>query len=55
MENIKAEKERLLEYLNEGQAMLRQNEDVIPDIEKQISEAEMIKNHVGKQRLCQFD
>lgn len=38
----------MLEYLNEGQALLRQNEDIIPDIEKQIIEAEMIKNHVRK-------
>ncbi|XP_014210588.1 coiled-coil domain-containing protein 40, partial [Copidosoma floridanum] len=49
------EQNKLLEYLTEGQKLLRQNEDVIPDIEKQIAEAELIKHHnleilVRKQR-----
>ncbi|XP_016844861.1 coiled-coil domain-containing protein 40-like isoform X2 [Nasonia vitripennis] len=53
--NIDAEQKKLLDYLNEGQKLLRQNEDIVPDIEKQIMEAELIKHHnlevlVRKQR-----
>ncbi|XP_058799375.1 coiled-coil domain-containing protein 40 [Phymastichus coffea] len=53
--NVEAEQNKLLEYLNEGQKLLRENEDIVPDIEKQIIEAELIKHHnlevlVRKQR-----
>ncbi|XP_011497396.1 PREDICTED: coiled-coil domain-containing protein 40 isoform X2 [Ceratosolen solmsi marchali] len=53
--SLEAEQKKLLDYLNEGQKLLRQNEDIIPDIEKQIMEAELIKHHnlevlVRKQR-----
>ncbi|XP_014234800.1 coiled-coil domain-containing protein 40 [Trichogramma pretiosum] len=53
--SIGDQQKTLLEYLNEGQKLLRQNEDIVPDIEKQIVEAELIKHHnlevlVRKQR-----
>lgn len=36
----------MLEQLNQGQEKLRSIEDVIPEIEKQIVEAEIVKQHV---------
>ena len=43
---LEIEQKQLLEKLNEGQRILRENEDIIPDIEKQIMEAELIKYNV---------
>lgn len=43
------EQRKILEKLDGGQRILRENEDAIPDIEKQIMEAELIKYHVSKE------
>ncbi|XP_033214264.1 coiled-coil domain-containing protein 40 isoform X2 [Belonocnema kinseyi] len=42
---LEIELKKALEKLNEGQRILRENEDAIPDTEKQIMEAELLKYH----------
>lgn len=51
---LEIEQKKAKEKLNEGQRILRENEDAIPDIKKQIMEAELIKYHVRTSLYTNF-
>lgn len=52
---LEREQKQFLETLDAEQIKLRQLEDCIPDIDKQIRELQLVKNHVRTEQLIKLN